>query len=84
VPGSRILFIGGPLDGAEIGMDEWPAESAVPGTEIINKPTGSMYRYHLPSSTPERAAYTYRETDSANVPALAQSGGEKTQPKESN
>ena len=64
---SRILFIGGPLDGVEIGMDEWPEECTVPGTELINKPTGSIYRYHLPSSTTERAAYTYREIDSANA-----------------
>jgi hypothetical protein len=66
-PCSRIVFIGGPLDGAEIGMAEWPKESTVPGTEIINKPTGSVYRYHLPSSTPERMAYTYRPSDYANA-----------------
>lgn len=64
---SQILFLGGPLDGAEFSMGEWPKEATIPGTEILHKPTGSMYRYHLPSSTPRRAAYTYRENDSAKA-----------------
>ncbi len=57
-------FRGGPLDGSQFFKDEWPDSVSLPATEIVDKPTGSLYRYHLRESW-HHAVYTYRPEDSA-------------------
>ena len=64
----------------KIMKDEWPKDRAWPGTEILDKPTGSLYRYHKDRSV-HHAVYTYRAADSANETALALGGGGKPTPK---
>lgn len=59
----RVEFRGGRLDGLEL---DWPPTQPQPGTELVDKPSGQLYRYHLPSSAPGRAVYTWRPEDSAN------------------
>ncbi len=59
-------FKGGRLDGMKVLKSEWPKGQAWPGTEILDKPSGQLYRYHLPSST-HHAVYTHRPDDSANI-----------------
>lgn len=58
-------FLGGPLDGEQVMEDEWPKGQTQPGTEIVDKNSGSLYRYHSPSSI-THPVYTYRPKDSAN------------------
>jgi hypothetical protein len=58
-------FVGGPLDGEKVMAEEWPNDQSLPGTEIVDKNTGSLYRYHKQSSC-EHPVYTYRPADSAN------------------
>lgn len=62
----RIYFElkGGPLDGTIFRESDWPEDATTPGTEIVDKATGSLYRYHQPSSI-SHPVYTYRATDSA-------------------
>lgn len=58
-------FVGGPLDGEKVMAEEWPKDQSLPGTEVVDKNTGSLYRYHKQSSC-AHPVYTYRPTDSAN------------------
>lgn len=60
-------FRGGTLDGQKVMKAEWPPDQRWPGTEILDKPTGQLYRYHLPSSK-RHAVYTHRPSDSATPP----------------
>ena len=59
-------FSGGKLDGLKLLKSEWPKDQSWPGTEILDKPSGQLYRYHLPSSK-HHAVYTHRPADSANA-----------------
>lgn len=59
-----LEFKGGPLDGQVFLVEEWPKDATIPGTEILDKATGSVYRYHQPSSI-THPVYTYRPADSA-------------------
>lgn len=68
-------FKGGKLDGLKIMKSEWPKDQSWPGTEILDKPSGQLYRYHLPSSK-RHAVYTHRPDASANVEVC--DGGRKT------
>lgn len=54
-----LEFKGGRLDGQQVMKHEWPKDTAWPGTEIVDKPSGSLYRYHHPSSL-RHPVYTYR------------------------
>lgn len=56
---------GGPLDGTVFLDGEWPEDATLPGTELLDKATGSLYRYHQPSSV-THPVYTYRPQDSAH------------------
>jgi hypothetical protein len=58
-------FSGGRLDGMKVLKSEWPKDQSWPGTEILDKASGQLYRYHLPSSK-YHAVYTHRPDDSAN------------------
>lgn len=62
---SEVLFefLGGPMDGEKIRRDEWPKNRALPRTEILDKCTGSLYRYHH-SSSEQHPVYTYRINES--------------------
>lgn len=59
-------FKGGRLDGMKILKADWPKHQAWPGTEIIDKPSGQLYRYHKHHSV-KHAVYTHRPEDSANA-----------------
>ncbi len=59
-------FSGGRLDGMKVLKSEWPKDPSWPGTEILDKPSGQLYRYHLPSSR-HHAVYTHRPDESANA-----------------
>lgn len=68
-----VEFKGGPLDGTVFREDEWPTGATTPGTEIVDKATGSLYRYHKPSSV-THPVYIYRASDSAGSPSSDSTG----------
>lgn len=70
-----VEFKGGHLDGMKILKDEWPKDQAWPGTEILDKPSGQLYRYHKHHSA-QHAVYTHRPKDSANGMAHQPGTGE--------
>ena len=65
-----LEFSGGPFDGQKILKQDWPKGCAWPATEVLDKPTGSLYRYNLPDSV-NHAVYTYRPKESASAIAMA-------------
>jgi len=66
-------FSGGRLDGMKVLISEWPQDLAWPGTEVMDKPSGQIYRYHATASV-RYPIYTHRPDDSANAES---SNGEK-------
>lgn len=63
----RVMFEfnGGPLDGTQVRVSEWPADKSWPGTEVLDKASGSLYRYNARESK-RHAVYTYRLKESAH------------------
>lgn len=49
---------GGPLDGIQLSDEDWPADTPLPGTQIIDK-SGAIYRYLLTASV-THPVYTFR------------------------
>jgi hypothetical protein len=57
-------FSGGSLDGEQVLKKDWPQKQTLPGTEILDKPTGQLYRYSHKHST-NHPVYTHRPKESA-------------------
>lgn len=55
-----LEFKGGPLDGLQFLRKDWT--DSPPGTEIVDKAKGLVYRFHLPS-TVRHPVYTYRPNE---------------------
>lgn len=53
-------FVGGPLDGFKVNREDWHKDQRLPSTDILDKRTASLYRYHLTSSN-HHAVYTFRQ-----------------------